>query len=136
MLLSVTLGAALYIATQFFWYSPLVAGKRWLSLRRSTPEKALSEVRAPDAVPESFLQILAPAFLMSAAIHALAIVLGRFGQLVFFFGVAGMFVLTAGPKYLKIESSSRSLALIGDGALLLSLTLLAVFVLLGRGTLY
>lgn len=139
MLLSVTLGALLYALIQFVWYSPMLFGQRWLSLKHTSPEVLVGGLKSPQIVPESILQIIAPAFLMSAAIHALVIVLARFGIHIFWMGVLFMFLATALPKYrhwVQMDTDTRSLNFLGDGALVASLLLLALFVLWASNTLY
>ncbi|TXH01083.1 MAG: DUF1761 family protein [Candidatus Moraniibacteriota bacterium] len=139
MLLSVTLGALLYALIQFVWYSPILFGQQWLSLKHTSPEALVGGLKSPQIVPESILQIIAPAFLMSAAIHALVIVLARFGIHIFWMGVMFMFLTTALPKYRhwsRMDSDARSLHFLGDGALAASLLLLALFVPWSSNTLY
>lgn len=131
MAFSVILGACLYAAVQFVWYSPWGVGKWWLALTGSTPERAMAGLRTPTLKSESVLQIVAPALLMSAALHVLDLTLAAFSGVVFWGAVGGLMLLTAGPKYWRLSRGSRSdlrLALLGDGALFLSLFLLALFV--------
>lgn len=139
MIASIFLGALLYALIQFTWYSPLLFGKQWLLLKHSSPEQAIGELKSPSIVPSSVLQIIAPAFLMSAAMHALAIVLTRLGNHVFWVGVAIMFLTTTLPKYrhwVQMDTDTRSLNFLGDGALAASLSLLSLFVLWASNTLY
>lgn len=139
MLLSIVLGALLSMLVQFFWYSPIGLGKTWLSLKHSSPERAIGELKSPDIVPKSLLEIIAPACLMSLAIHALAIVLAGFDASVFWGGVALMLFTTTLPKYRhwsRIDADTRSLHFLGDGALATSLFLLALFVSWAGHTLY
>lgn len=130
-MLSVVLGAFLYSLVQFLWYSPFLFGRTWLSLKRKTPTQAQASLTSPTWLPESFVQLVAPAFLMSASVHALFLVLLPLGQLVFLVGVIGMGALTTLPKYgrfRRVESSQRRLWLIGDGALWASLSVLVLWV--------
>lgn len=139
MLLSVLLGAVLYLIVQFFWYSPLGFGRAWLSLKRVTPEQTIATLSSPTIVPESVLHLIAPAFLMSTAIHALAFVVGKFGPQIFIATLGAMFLLTAGPKYLGQairDPEARLLAHIGDGALFLSLAALAAYIVWAAGRVY
>lgn len=139
MLLSVFLGALVYVAVQFAWYSPWAMGRRWLALKQTTADEAVAGLRTPTLVPESLLQHVAPAFLMSAAMHVLDLTLAGFPTYVFWVAVGGLFVLTAGPKYWQLsrgDTIPREVASIGDGALFISLCVLAAFVTLVGHRLY
>lgn len=139
MIFSIILGALLYGLVQFTWYSPYLLGPVWLRLTKTTEEEV------ERALPQFWLswdvigQTLVPAVLMSMAIHALGLVLARFGAHIFFLAVAAIFVVTALPKYLREIRADRNtvrLFFVYDGAFLVSLVLLALFVNWAQHTLY
>lgn len=131
MILSVVLGAVLYLLIQFFWYSPLGFGRIWLASEQSTPEEAIRDLKKPGFLPESIQGILVPSLLMSIALNALYAVLGRLGIVVFFGATFGLFILTVGKKYGqwgKTDHATRLKWQLQDGVLLLSLLAVASFV--------
>lgn len=139
MLFSVILGALLYIAIQLFWYSPLGFGRVWLTAKQQSSTGAIEEAKQPGWFPKSLQGIVIPALLMSMALHALYIVLGRFGVGVFFGATLGLFALTTVKKYSQwnaADQTTRVLWRLQDGALLLSLLTLALFVAWAMHTLY
>lgn len=139
MFLSIILGALLYALIQSLWYSPLLFGREWLSLKQLTPETALETSSLGGGMPTTLQSLIFPAILMSLAIHALALVLSGIDPSLFWGGVVLMFLTTALPKYRhwpRIEADTRSLHFLGDGALAASLLLLTLFVLWSSHTLY
>lgn len=139
MFFSVLLGALLYIVIQFLWYSPFGFGQHWLALKKGTLDLATEGGSNLRGVPASIQHLIFPALLMSVALHTLAVVLARFGTIVFFVGVGLMFLSTVAWKYTgwsKTESSTRLQWYVTDGALLASLVTLALFVTLAQGRVY
>lgn len=139
MLLSVSLGALLYMFIQFLWYSPIGFGKEWLRMKHETPKSIVEGLSVPDLVPKSLLGIVAPAFLMSAAVHLLGLMFLPLGLGIFWGAVGSMWFLTALPKYRtwsKLEGNERSLFFLTDGALLASLLSLGWFVMWAEGKVY
>lgn len=47
MILSVILGALLYILIQFLWYSPLGFGRVWLAAEQQSVAEAIDEAKKP-----------------------------------------------------------------------------------------
>ena len=139
MLGSLVLGAGLYILTQLFWYSPFVAGQLWLRWGGRTEEESLREAAWENQKKHALGQVVMPAFLMSMAIHALYLVLIRLSTSAYILGVVGMILLSTLPKYVRSESRVTNVLrmhVLHDGALIVSLTLLGLFVLLSRSGVY
>lgn len=136
---SLILGAGLYVLTQLFWYSPFVVGQLWMRWRGKIEEESLREAAWENQKKHALGQVVVPAFLMSMAIHALYLVLIRLSASAYILGVVGMILFSVLPKYVRSESRVTSvfrMHILHDGALIVSLTLLGLFVLLTRSGVY
>ncbi len=139
MLLSILLGAILYGLIQFLWYSPWGFGGVWLAAKQQSSAEAIEEAKQPGWIRKGLQGIVIPALLMSMAMHALYMVLGRLGVGVFFGATLGLFVLTTVKKYSQwkaADQATRVLWRLQDGVLFVSLLTLALFVTWSLHTLY
>lgn len=139
MILSLFLGAFLYIIIQFFWYSPLGFGKKWLVLKQLTSEETITNLKQLGPISEIFQGVIFPAIVMSAAFHALFLVLSHFGTAIYVAGALTMTLSILLPKYrrwLTLSKKEQTLLKMSDGAFFTSLFFLILYILWAHGRLY
>jgi hypothetical protein len=130
MFFSVLVGTSVYIFAQFTWYSPWAFGPAWSRLQKKAPSKMSDPVALPSFVTPNVRRILLPALIVSISLHVFRVMTAGFGLGVFFLGTSLLWFLVVIGKYLRKngDPAERQKCLIEDGALLWSLSLVAVSV--------
>jgi hypothetical protein len=130
MLLSILIGTGVYILAQFFWYSPWAFGPQWSRHQKTAPVSSDEPLALPGFMTPNMRRIVLPALIVSFALHVFRTMTIGFGLSGFFFGTVILWLGVVARKYLKKEIAvgEREKWLIEDGALLWSLSLVAVSV--------
>ncbi len=132
MFFSVLVGTSVYIFAQFTWYSPWAFGPAWSRLQKKTPSKTSDPVALPSFVTPNVRRILLPALIVSFSLHVFRVMTATFGLEGFFLGTSMLWFLVVSGKYLRGGNDPLQCEkwLIEDGALLWSLSLVAVSVVI------